>query len=99
MTPEEAIERLAAAKNNLERAEIVTALTGLPMRTIEEKLAELEAEVQALMKESETQKLVNAELSRELRAIRKTIGSQSTTDRWADLKDKGGSPIPDNGNR
>lgn len=33
MTPEEAIDRLAAAKNNLERAEIITAL----IATVEER--------------------------------------------------------------
>lgn len=43
MTPEEAIDRLAAAKNNLERAEIVTAL----IATVEERCRK---EMQATIK-------------------------------------------------
>ncbi len=61
---------------------------------IEDRIAALEAEVQALMQEMETQKLVNAELSREIRAIRKKLEMQGAADQWANLGDKGGSPIP-----
>lgn len=63
--------------------------------SIGDRIAGLEAEVQALMAASEQQKIVNEALASELRAIRKAIGLQSASDRWADLKSKGGSPIPD----
>lgn len=58
------------------------------MKTTEERLTEIEIEVQALMAEMETQKLVNAELSSELRDIRKALGAQTTADKWADLGKK-----------
>jgi predicted RNase H-like nuclease (RuvC/YqgF family) len=56
------------------------------MSNMDERIRELEEEVQALMQEAETQKKVNIDMQEQLRQIRKHLGIPTPGDVWASFK-------------